>query len=155
MKTLFSGTTKKKLNFIEVVSDHLKSAPQVNTILKRSKDVIFGSSKADWGKIASEWSEFAPVINHLKSPQENVAKYDFTSVPALLRAIRNLSHHLTEQPREIQAVFGGSAPKTLVSDVFLKIFPRLLVGTWSLAGKEIGHEAGFQEFYHEWWVNNA
>ena len=110
---------------------------------------------ADWGDVATACPKFAPVVNHLKNPQETVAKYDFNSARDLLRAIRNLSHHLAEQPIEIQAVFGGSAPKTLVSDVFLKIFPQLLVGTWSLISKDIGHEPGFREFYHEWWVKNA
>ena len=151
----FFWDNKKELSFIELVSDHLQRAPQVYAILKRSKQVILGSSKADWGKIASNLPNFAPVLDHLRNPQQSVAKYDFTSVPSLLRAVRNLSHHLAEQPREIQDVFGGSAPKTLVSNVFLKIFPRLLVGTWSLASREIGQEPGFQEFYHEWWVNNV
>ena len=108
--------------------------------------------------MASNWPGFAPVVNYLQNPQpatQALAKYDFTSVASLLRAIRNLSHHLHELPREIQDVFGDKAPKTLVSDLFLKIFPRLLVGTWSLVGREVGHEPGFQEFYHEWWVNDG
>ena len=151
----FFWDNKKELNFIELVSDHLPGIPQICTNLKRYKKAVLGSSNPDWGKVASRWPEFAPVLNQLRNPQQTVAKYDFTSVPALLRAVRNLSHHLAEQPREIQAVFGGNAPKTLVSDLFQQIFPQLLVGTWSLASKDIGHEPGFQEFYHEWWVNNA
>ena len=154
LKHPFFWDNNKELNFIELMSDNLQGVPRVRTNLKRSKKAILGSSIADWGEIAStSWPEFAPVINHLRNPKKNVAKYDFTLVPALLRAVRNLSHHLTEQPTEIQGVFGGSAPKTLVSDLFLKIFPQLLVGTWSLAGKDIGHEPGFKEFYHEWWMN--
>ena len=144
-----------ELNFIEQVSDLLPSVPQVGASLKRFKKILLGSSNPDWGEVASSMPEFHIVIDHLKNPQEGVATYDFTSVPALLRAIRNLSHHLVMQPREIQAVFGGSAPKTLVLDVFLKIFPKLLIGTWSLAAKDIGEEAGFKEFYFEWWINNS
>ena len=151
----FFWDNKKDLNFIEVVSDQLPAVPQVWKNLERSKKALWGSLNADWGEVASTWPKFAPVINHLRNPQVTVAKYDFNSVRDLLRAIRNLSHHLSEQPREIQDVFGGSAPKTLVSDIFLQIFPELLAGTWSLVSQEIGHEPGFREFYHEWWVNNA
>ena len=154
----FFWENSKELRFIEQVSDHLPGAPKVYAILKHSKEAILGSSTADWGEIASKWPGFAPVINHLRNPHQTVqtvAKYDFSSVAALMRAIRNLCHHLNELPKDIQALFGGSAPKTLVSDKFLIIFPQLLVGTWSLVSKEIGHEPGFQEFYHEWWVKNA
>merc|ERR1719471_1872150 len=120
--------------------------------------MILGSRDANWGEIGSKCPRFVHVINHLKQPQLPVAKmarYDFKSVVALIRAIRNLSQHLHEKPQEVQDVFGGSAPKTLVSDLFLQIYPQLLISTWMVACKEVGNKAGFNEYYHEWWLNNA
>lgn len=154
---------QQRLNFIEVVSDHLHSGrwPRICQVLEDSREVILGSIQADWVDILRyRRPDLFPLIEYLENPPHRIsARYEFWSVNSLLRAIRNISHHYDTLPMDIQATLGigeGGSPKTIVSEVFFDIFPCMLVGTWYTILGEIGRQPAGQQslkdFYHDSWV---
>ena len=161
LKHPFFWSEKEKLAYIELVSDHLKilqgSTSSTCPILEDCKSDILGAPDADWGElIRRNHPDLDPVIKCLKRPRPNVrAKYNYKSVKCLLRMIRNLSHHLTSYPPEVQDALEGSSPKTLVSELFSGIFPRLVVLTWLVMSKEVEHEPSLKDYYHVWWRERA
>ena len=157
----FFWDEKKRFSFIEMASDNLQSkscSRHVREHLEFGQLYLFGSvSPPDWGTyIRFAYPRFSPVIDYLENPPAHVsARYDMTSLSSLLRAIRNLSHHLPASPRVVQVALGGSAPKSLVSEMFLDIFPGLLDSTWLLMANEAAKQPGFKDFYDNWWQERA
>ena len=153
----------KKLSYIEVVSDYLTTSDKRSRSYKSHmcqkiddcKIDILGSEDADWAHIIRRYHpNLEPVMSYLEKPPRHVkVRYNFKSMVALLRAIRNISHHLASFPRKVRDAFRGSSPKTLVSELFIAIFPRLLVFTWLVMLEE--EEPGLKEYHHEWWRERA
>ena len=163
IKHPYFWSDRKKLAFIEVVSDHLKilrrSDSQICQNLEDCKSDILGANDADWGHLIRHFHpDLTPIIDYLKKehPQPNVwQKYKFKSVESLLRMIRNLSHHLTSLPEDVRHALEGSSPKTLLSELSTAIFPRLLVLTWLVMSQEVEKEPNLKDYYHAWWRERA
>lgn len=166
LKHPYFWSARKKLAFIELVSDHLlvlrtmrRPTPQICQNLEDCNSDILGKIDADWGHLIRRFHpDLNPIVDYLKeeNPQPNVwHKYNFNSVASLLRMIRNLSHHLTSLTKEVKDALEGSSPKTLLSELVTGIFPRLLILTWLVMSEEVEEEPNLKDYYHTWWKERA
>ena len=97
LKHPYLWSEKKKLSFIELVSDQLqklrKSSSQISQNLEGCKSDILGTIDADWSDLIRRYHpDLNPVIDYLENenPQHKVwHKYNFRMVASLLRMIRN------------------------------------------------------------------
>ena len=160
LKHPYFWSEKENLAYIELVSDHLRisSPSEICRNLDNCKSDILGPHKANWADLVRRYHpDLNPVIDYVIRPPSDVRRawYNLESVASLLRLIRNFSHHLTSLPQEVQDALQGSSPKTLVSELFTGIFPRLLVFTWLVMSDEVGQEPGLKDYYHKWWRTRA
>ena len=162
LKHPYFWSEEEKLEYIKLVSDHLrKSSPTSDFYqdFEYCKSDILGSVSANWYDLIRHFHpDLDPIINYAKKPppeETRRAWYNFESVASLLRVIRNLSNHLTTLPREVQFALQGSSPKTLLSELFTGIFPRLLVFTWLVMSDEAAQQPGLKDYYHHWWRGRA
>ena len=86
-----------------------------------------------------------------------VAWYNFKAVTSIFRLTRNLATHQTDArtPKRVQDALGGSSSKTVISEMFCGIFPRLLVLTWLVMSDEVEQEPGLEKFYPPWYRERA
>jgi ankyrin repeat protein/serine/threonine protein kinase len=131
----------KKLEFLREAADRFKIELQdpptfVLRKLEAKSRVIF-SPYSDW---------FDGIDKQLWDQLSKNAKYDKESVRDLLKAIRNLKNHYTEQPEEIKRLLGP------LSDAFLHYwtgkFPNLLMSVYSTVFRDtqLSTESGFRVF---------
>ena len=153
LKHPYFWSVKDKLEYIELVSDHLRESNRTSAFyqdLERCKSDILGTAHANWSDLIRHFHpDLNPIMNYVKNPPPDVRRawYNFESVASILRLIRNFSHHLSSLPQEVKAVIQGSS----LTELFTGIFPRLLVFTWLVMSDEADRKPGLNDFYHDWW----
>eukprot|EP01103_Thecamoeba_quadrilineata_P011272 TRINITY_DN2657_c0_g1_i2.p1 TRINITY_DN2657_c0_g1~~TRINITY_DN2657_c0_g1_i2.p1 ORF type:complete len:305 (+),score=46.82 TRINITY_DN2657_c0_g1_i2:361-1275(+) len=128
----------KKLSFLKDASDRLeieKPTAVIVTDLEADSAFILGNN---------EWT--SRLDSFLLDNLGKYRKYDGTSVRALVRVIRNKSHHYYDLPPDVQNAL-GSLPCGFLN-YFLRKFLRLFMGMYRIIRLHCRSDPAFAQYFH-------
>lgn len=138
----FFWTSKRRLEFFQLVSDHVqqeRDKPESTSLLTPLENGASNIIGDNWlAKLDTD--DFSAT---LQQPPEGQQIYDPTKLEHLLRAIRNTDHYLGHLEPATQARKGRSSPEILF--YFTDKFPCLLMHVYSVIGEARNREVGVWE----------
>ena len=135
----FFWSDADKLQFLVDASDRLESEPEDSEL----RIALEGRAREIVGV---SW-ELSLHPGLTENTGKVYRRYDFSSLVACLRVIRNKRNHYREMPEAVQAEVGPIPSAFLNYFLHVNRFPKLLLYVWMCFGIFCAHEVNFQKHY--------